>query len=180
MKKTILALLPLALLAARAPAEEKSEATSPRKSATPLKVQVVFTRSQGERKQSSLPYTISLAAPGRPARLRMGIEVPVPVVSGKEPTPSFQYRNVGTNLDCSADLMADGRYKLDLTIEQSSIHSPEGERKTTAVADIPFFRSFNASFSVVLGDGQTAPYVLATDPVSGEVLKVEVTLTVLK
>ncbi len=180
MRKTILAVLPLALLAAQGSGEEKPEAASPRKNATPLKVQVVFARYQGERKQSSLPYAISLAAPGRPARLRMGIEVPVPVVSGKETTPSFQYRSVGTNLDCSADLLADGRYRLDLTIEQSSIHPPEGDRKTAIGPDIPFFRSFNAGFTVVLGDGQTAPYVLATDPVSGEVLKVEVTLTVLK
>jgi hypothetical protein len=40
--------------------------------------------------------------------------------------------------------------------------------------------SGHPSNPVILGDGSTAPYVLATDPVSGEVLKVDVTLAVLK
>jgi hypothetical protein len=42
------------------------------------------------------------------------------------------------------------------------------------------FRSFRASFVPLLRDGQTVQYTAATDPVSGEVVKIDVTVTVLK
>ncbi|HKC11669.1 MAG TPA: hypothetical protein VKI41_06390 [Vicinamibacteria bacterium] len=177
MTGTILAALSLALLGAPATAQEKTEPNATRKNPTPVKVQVVFARYAGEKKTSSLPYTLSLGAPGRPARLRMGIEVPVVLDgSGKQ-----QYRNVGTNLDCSAEPLDDGRYKLDLTVEQSSIHVPEQDKKAVGSGpENPLFRTFNVSFTVLLRDAQTASHVLAADPVSGEILKLDVTLSVLK
>ena len=45
------------------------------------------------------------------------------------------------------------------------------------MAGIPAFRSFTSTFNVLLKDGQTAQHTAATDPVSGEVLRVDVTLT---
>jgi hypothetical protein len=44
----------------------------------------------------------------------------------------------------------------------------------------PSFRSFRASDSLVLKDGQTAQFTTAVDKVSGEIVKVDVTLTVVK
>jgi hypothetical protein len=177
MKETIMALLGLTLLSAPARAQEKAEPTPSRKNTTPIRVQLVFARYAGDKKISSMPYALSLGAPGRPARLRMGIEVPVVLDgSGKQ-----QYRNVGTNLDCSAELLDDGRYRLELTVEQSSIHVPEQDKKAAGSGpENPLFRTFNVSFTVVLRDTQTASHVLATDPVSGEFLKLDVTLAVLK
>jgi hypothetical protein len=174
MRRTILAALSLALLSVTATAQEKTEPTATRKTPTPVKVQVVFARYAGEKKTSSLPYTLSFGAPGRPARLRMGIEVPVSVGKG---TGTLQYKNVGANLDCSAEPLEDGRYKLELTVEQSSFYTPEGDKTSP---DAPLFRSFNASFAEFLRDGQSASHVLAADPLSGETLKLDVTLTVLK
>jgi hypothetical protein len=45
---------------------------------------------------------------------------------------------------------------------------------------MPLVQSFRGSFSSVLRDGQSAEYLAATDPVSGEVLEVEVVLRVMK
>jgi Flp pilus assembly secretin CpaC len=174
MNRMILAALSLALLGAPLTAQEKAEPNATRKNPTPVKVQVVFGRYAGEKKTSSLPYTLSFGAPGRPARLRMGIEVPVSVGKG---TGTLQYKNVGANLDCSAEPLEDGRYKLELTVEQSSIYTNEGDKTSP---DAPLFRSFNASFTEFLRDGQSASHVLAADPLSGETLKLDVTLTVLK
>jgi hypothetical protein len=176
MNRMILAALSLALLGAPLTAQEKAEPTSTRKNPTPVKVQLVFARYAGDKKISSLPYSFSLGAPGRPVRLRIGIEVPVQVDSGKQ-----QYRMVGTNLDCSAEPLDDGRYKLELTVEQSSIHAPEQDKKTAGSSpDNPLFRSFSLTFAVFLRDGQSASHVLAADPVNGEVLKVDLSLAVLK
>ena len=55
-------------------------------------------------------------------------------------------------------------------------------RRTPAqtLKGIPAFRNFTSNFNILLKDGQTAQYASATDPVSGETLKVDVTLNVLK
>jgi hypothetical protein len=174
MRETIVALLGLTLLSAPARAQEKTEPPASRKNPIPVKVQVVFARYAGDKKISSLPYALSLGAPGRPARLRMGIEVPVSIGQGHE---HIQYKNVGANLDCSVEALEDGRYRLDLTVEQSSIYAPEGDKTNP---EVPLFRSFNASFTEFLRDAQSASHVLAADPVSGEVLKLDVSFTVLK
>ena len=182
-------------------AHEFSRGVSP----TPLRIQVVFSKYQGETKVASLPYTLTCNAgergPGGPAILRMGVEVPVPVAMGtaKEGAAGFQsiqYKNVGTNIDCRAGgPSADGRFRLELNIEQSSIYSVEdkGRRAGGAGGDVrapvvpevgaggmPMFRTFRASFVPMLRDGQTVQYTAATDPVSGEVVKIDVTVTVVK
>jgi hypothetical protein len=46
--------------------------------------------------------------------------------------------------------------------------------------DVPTFRSFRSSNVVVLKDGQSTEFAAATDKISGEVVKVDVTLTVVK
>lgn len=168
-----------------AAAQEK--APPPKPTLTPLKVQVVLTRYSGDKKLSSMPYTIPVNANPRPrdsgVSLRIGTEVPVIVhtVTGKDGTasiPSFNYRHVGTNIDCFAAPTDDGRFNVHLSIEQSSIDEENPPRRLAAAP--PGLRSFKSSFEVMLKDGQSAQYVSATDPASGDVLKVDVTLNVIK
>src|SRR5262245_19838194 len=80
-------------------AEEKADT---RKELTPLRVQVVVTEYEGEKKINSLPYTFLVNATEvsqrqSPARIRMGLRVPLATSSNQ-----FQYQQVGTNLDCWA------------------------------------------------------------------------------
>ena len=56
-----------------APAAKPAPVEGPK---TPLKVQVLISRYQGEKKLSGLPYTLSVNADSR-ATLRMGAKVPV-------------------------------------------------------------------------------------------------------
>jgi hypothetical protein len=176
MKKTLpLAALALVASAALATAQEKAEAPAPRKPVVPLKVQVVLSKQQGGKTVGNLPYTLTCNAEDRaPNHLRMGIEVPVLVSPIKEGPSSYQYRSVGTNIDCRAFTLDDGRFRLELTVEHSSIYS------TPEDAARPLFRTFKSGFVPVLRDGQTQQYTVATDPVTGEVVKVEVGLSVLK
>ena len=44
----------------------------------------------------------------------------------------------------------------------------------------PLFRTFNATLDPILRDGQTIQAIASTDPVSGEVVKIDVTLNVVK
>jgi len=159
---------------------------------TPLKVQVVISRFQGDKKISSLPYTLSINSmtgdprfPNR-ASLRMGTKVPVmmvaaPVVEGqKMPTAGpINYQDVGTNIDCGVLSLEDGRFRLEMTIDDSSVY-PEERGTSSATSGSPSFRTFRATDSMVLKDGGTAQFTTATDKVNGEIVKVDVTLTVMK
>jgi len=160
-----------------------------------LRAQVVVTRFQGERKVSSAPYSFVVAVdvPQR-TRVKMGVEVPVsvaqlPTADGAKsggPFTSFQYRNVGTNLDCGAQFLGDGLYQLRLTVENSSIYqgpdSPAavGARENTIVPDRPLFRSFSVEMNPILRDGESVQTVASTDPVTGEVVKIDLTVNVVK
>ena len=154
---------------------------------TPLKLQVLVSRFQGEKKLSSLPYTLSVNAGSR-ASLRMGAKVPVMMMmtaNMPKDVPSagpIQYQDVGTSIDCIVSTAQDdGRFRLDITIDDSSVYG-DGPNTTDnkPAPGNPSFRSFKANDSMVLRDGQTAQFTTATDKVSGEVVKVDVTLTVVK
>jgi hypothetical protein len=174
------------LLAGAASAQERAPGPPlPRKAPTPLKLQVVFARYQGEKRVSNIPYTLSLNSDDRPARVRMGIQVPIQT-QAKEGPPQVSYRDVGNNLDCGAEAQDEGRFKVSCSFEQSSLYSA-GDTLAQASAigqvslgSLPLFRTFRSEANLLLRDGQTAQYTAATDPVSGEVLKIEVGLFLVK
>ena len=45
---------------------------------------------------------------------------------------------------------------------------------------IPLFRRFETSLDPLLRDGETVQAIASTDPVTGEVVKIDVTLNVVK
>jgi len=71
-------------------------------------------------------------------------------------------------------MMDDGRFKVTLDLEDSSVASSKDNGAT------PTFQSIQAHNMLLLRDGQNAQFIAATDKVSGEVTKVDVTLAVLK
>lgn len=148
------------------------------KEQVPLKIQLVLSRYQGEKKLSSVPYALWVTANDNAIRytsLRMGVQVPITTGA------SVTYRDVGTNIDCSVVSGLEGRFKVTLTVSDSSVYSADRERpESVASGGSPTLRSFTSSFSILLRDGQTAQYTSATDQVSGEVLKIDATLNVLK
>jgi hypothetical protein len=166
-------------------AQDKPPRPSEAPELVPVKVQIVLTRLKGDKKISSLPYQIGVTAnDGLKTSLRMGIEVPVmtTVLQGQA-APSWNYRSVGTNIDCRADSVSGGAIKLSITVSDSSIHleSQAGTAAKGPVAgEVPAFRTFNATFTVLMRDGQTTQYTSAVDPVNGEVMKIDVTLNVMK
>ncbi len=188
MKKTLAFIIALCAITALtqsrvAVAQEKP---GERPALVPLKVDLVVSRTAGAKKVSSLPYTLWMTANDRQTTsVRMGVQVPVTSLvfakEGSEPQRSWSYQNVGTNIDCEATNVADGRYQLRIRLSDSSVdRDAPGSPTKDPGAGVPALRSFTSSFNILLKDGQTAQYASATDPVSGETLKVDVTLTVLK
>jgi hypothetical protein len=145
-----------------------------------LQLAVTISRFNGEKKIGSLPFTVMLAFDGNPSRpttVQMGSEVPVPtmtIVDGK-PNHSYRYQQVGTQINAYAERAAgEGRYNINLSITDSQLLSDIGPDK------LPRFQTFKVSNNLILRDGQSIQFVAATDKASGEVAKVEVTMTVVK
>ncbi len=174
----------LVLVALRGATAEEKPKPEP-KPLIPLTVQVVLNEYDGEKKVSSMPYSLPVNAddlPGSRSVLRMGIRVPIMTPSGKE-GGQFQYMDVGTDIDCSAYSIGDGgRFKLVIGVSKSSIYTQGGEKLSEDVArsGSPVIRHLNQSFNLLIRDGQTIQTAMATDSVSGHLLKVEVTLHVVK
>jgi len=175
---------------AQEPAANPAQSTRPSPNYVGVKVQVVISRYQGEKKVSSLPYVLGVVVNAAKTSLRMGVDVPVVSTvfssTAKDgvanvPTTSYNYRSVGTNIDCQAETAPGDYYKLTMTVTDSSLQLDNSAERTKALMpNTPMFRSFNSSFQLLLRDGQTTQYTSATDPITGEVTKIDVTLNVLK
>jgi hypothetical protein len=158
----------------------------------PLKVQLTLMRFKGDKKISSVPYMLGVLTNSKKTSLRMGVQVPVPVTvfaskpeggAATVPQTSYSYRDVGTNIDCEAVNLGKGLFNLVITVDDSTIHldrSAESAEEKKIPRDVPAFRSFRASFAILLRDGQTMQYASATDPISGEVMRIDVSLSLAK
>jgi hypothetical protein len=143
-----------------------------------VKVEIVLSRYEGTRKVSSLPYTFLAAPGGGNVSVRMGAQVPVASQVGTDnKATNFTYQAVGTNIDCKVDLPDNGRYKVLVNLNDSSVL----EKQPPAAPGSPVtLRNFTYNNSVYLKDGETKQFVAATDKAIGDVVKIDVTLTVEK
>ena len=146
----------------------------------PLELEVVISRYTPDNKKiSSLPYSVAVNAGQRAdgTKLRMGANVPVPTGLGAaSQITSYNYQSVGTNIDSSARPLGDGRFVVTISVEERSVVQP-----TTGVTPAaPVIRNFETQNNLVLRDGQTRQFTAASDRVTGEIVKVDVTLRVVK
>lgn len=194
MKRWLLAGVLAAFAATNTLAQEAAKLPPPQEKPSgaavnqvPLNVQIVLSRYQGDKKIASTPYMLGVLSNGQRTSLRVGTQVPVITTvfgakteGGAAPVPplSYTYRDVGTNIDCGAQSAGSGQFVLNVTVEDSSIQLDKGTPadQKPGLRDVPAFRSFRVAFSTILRDGQTMQYASATDPVSGEVLHVDITL----
>jgi len=172
--------IPIGLLMMASAATAQDRPSSLPASGTPVKLQVVMTRYEGEKKASSMPYTVlfNAAEPNeKPVAktIMMGVQVPLQTIVRDAPTVAF--KDVGARISGTATSVGGGRYRLILDIEQSFVADGQGRSGITVG---PVLRTFRDSIDVVLRDGQTTQSSSATDPVTGEVLKIDLTLAVVK
>jgi hypothetical protein len=186
--KLAFALAALVLVSAVAPRSHAQEPAAQKK-VTPLKVQVVISEFDGEKKVGSLPYVFYVMADAEHdsrTSVRMGLRVPIRT-GGSSSNSQYSYQDVGTNLDCSAHAQPDGSYAMVLTIQRSSLYVSgsdvvrESQASGTNInPDQPVIQNFSTSIQFAAKDGQTVQSNLAADPVNGHVLKVDVTVNVVK
>jgi hypothetical protein len=153
---------------------------------TPLQVQIVISRYQGDKRVSSLPYTLSMSTTSgmSQANLRLNSEVPVPTTiftpagDGKpsSSSTSYTYRTVGTNIDVRSVARMDGKYGLSVAVQETYVQLPTGDKGVGT----PSFGNYQSNNTVYVKDGEMAQFTAATDRVTGEVVRVEVTAKAMK
>lgn len=152
---------------------------------THLRLDIMLSEYDGSKEVNSLPYTLFLeSAPNnhRNRAIRMGLKIPI--VAGTSGTSQqISYQDIGTDIDARATTIAEGLYDLDMNVDRSSVYSAnQGTDQTGRIPQggSPVVRSFRSSFDLALRDGQTEQGPSATDPFNGHVLKISVTVHVLK
>ena len=162
-----------------------------------LSVEVTISRYQGDDLVSSRPYVLALTT-DRDGRGSLHMDAEIPVMNRPVPMPanpanaadpdparflpgmSYNYRSVGTQIESSARSVGNGRYKVTVVIEESSVYGEDATAmEAFRVPGVPVFRSFGSSNTLVLRDGQSRQYTAAADRVTGERIRVDVALTVL-
>ena len=189
MTKHLIAIVLTGLAAGATTVAQEKPPAPPVPEATPLKVQVTISRFQGDKKLSSMPYTLSVNSNNHGAeisRLRMGGKVPImamaaPTVDGKPigvAAGPVNYQDVGTNIDCHASTTVDGRFRVTVTVEDTSVYLED--QAVSTVKGHPSFRTLVLTNAAILRDGQSTQFTSATDKVSGETVKIDVMLNVVK
>ncbi len=148
---------------------------------TPLRLVVTISRYEAEKRVSSHPYTIWLNTnDGQTTRLTTGQQVPIPTTvfssgpGSAGPMRSVNYQNIGTNISARATQTGDGRFRVSLDVEDSSVVPAKDSD------GFPTLKSLKTTNLLLLTDGQNAEFLAASDKVTGEVTRIAVTVTVLK
>lgn len=147
----------------------------------PLKVTVTISRFAGEKKTASLPFTLWVNTGGQGGSIRLSSDVPIPVNSVKDgvTTRQYTYRSLGTNIDCSALALGDGLFRVSLTVDDSQVFQIGSASSTFDPANSAF-QNFRAQLQPILRDSQSVQFAVATDKTSGEVIKLDVTMNLVK
>lgn len=191
----VASLLLLGMLSPVCRAQDKPKAEDRPKAeaqTTPVKVTVVFTEFDGDKKTKSLPYTVYINAPDaselKSQWVKMRVGSRVPVYTGGS-TGNMTYLDVGTNIDARAAHTPEGHFLLYLNLERSWAEGytlvpvqrpPEQIDPHAGSFQEPIIRNFRSELDLKLREGQTLESTMATDPVSGKVMKVEVSLSAVK
>src|SRR5215475_10189961 len=171
----LLPLLASAALAQQTPEPEKGPL---------VKVQIIVSRYEqlpaGERKTSSLPFTLLATANGDKVSVRTGTQVPI-LTQGPADKLSFQYIDVGSSIDCTVKTAANGRYNVILMIQdRSTLDKPATLGSGDNAVTQPILRNFTYTNAILLKDGESKQFVSASDKGAGDLVKIDVTINVEK
>ncbi len=150
----------------KAPAGE--EAAGPR-----LRVRFLETRQRGDARTTVEACALALHAGDAQAFVFAGAQVTMRTTDKSTPTVTF--KNAGVQAHLGARQLPDGRYRLDVRFETAAPLTP-GAGEPAASSSNPILRVTRGESKLVLRDGETVPFATAVDPVTGEVVRVDVAL----
>ena len=167
------------------PGWKPDEGTTPPAVAT-LKVTVVISRWEGEKKVANSPFVLMVVSSygeravrgmdGDSTSIQMGSDYPLPAgtMADGKPTTGITYRALGTNLRAAAHPVKDAGYNVFVSVQDSQVSAVQGGMQ------LPRFQTFRSDNRLTIRDGQTMQFTVATDTVTGQVIKLDVTVNVVK
>jgi hypothetical protein len=181
-------LSPIVLAQDKPKSEDKGKAEV---QSTSVKLQIVFAEFDADKKVKSLPYVMYMNAPDgadlKPGWDKLRIGSRIPVYTGNN---QMQYLDVGTNIDARSAYGGDGHLLLQLDLERSWVEGDVSVPITKADAGSsdassghfrePIIRSVRSELYLKLREGQPVESTVATDPISGKVVKIEISFTIVK
>ena len=174
MRKTI-GFCVWAALVAGAPGARAQESPPARPSETEkapgrrTRVQFQETRQRGEATTATRPYVLTLHADGKPAKVFVGAQVILTTPGPGAPTSLF--KNAGAQAEVAVETLPDGRYRLNAKFEETSV-LPGG----VPPGDNPILQIVRGESRLHLREGETVPFASAVDAVTGEVVRVDLTV----
>ena len=182
MKRRFVILCYAALFLLPAAADAQPPVQRDAQRAGPVQLQVVIARYRSEKKVAEMPYMLSVKTTGdqpRGGQLRIGSQIPISTTVDGKPTVIF--RDIGMGIDAQASVLEDGRYAVSLNIDETAVYAASQEPfKLQVVAPAPVLRLYRASNTMFMKEGQTSQFTAGTDPMTGDTVRVDVTLTVPK
>ena len=145
-----------------------------------LKLTVVISRFSGEKKIGNLPFVLLLTPTDENTTVQMSSSVPVPQQVAETGAQSYSYQSVCTSITASsAKETTPGQYVVSVRISDSQLLS-DAVAPSLATKGLMRTQQFSSSVRLPLRDAQTISYNAATDKLTGDLVRVEVTLNVLK
>ena len=150
---------------------------APQAPAATIKLQVVLSRYDGDKKLSSLPYTLSLV-PGQQGNIRAGAEIAVPTtsLSGDKTTVSYSMQQVGSQIDATVTPTPEGKFNLKLSVTDRSIVTG-AQAAQGGMPNIPSFRNMSSNSQAIMSSGETMQFTASSDRAANETFRIDVTLT---
>jgi len=179
MKRTIAVCVGAALLSATPAVLAQAPETATVEAAKPpgqrLLVRFVETRQRGETVTANRAYSLLLHAGAEPAYVFVGNQLTITVAT-QAPTTTF--KNAGVAVQAKAEALPDGRYALNASFEDSSVLGEVGSPGERVTAGNPTLRVVKAKSSrLTVGEGETVPFANAVDILTGELVRVSLTVT---
>jgi hypothetical protein len=118
---------------------------------------------------------------GDVGRVYGGIQLPI--VVQHQGSNTVMFKNAGGTVAARAWALDDGRFKVALSTELGGVYPTNGDNASEATEGppaAPVLRSFSTEATVTLGDGESARFSDSADPITGETVRTEVTLAVVK
>jgi len=161
-----------ALLAATSALSAQEE---PAESAPGKRLRIEFreTRQKDDTTTAARSYSLLLHADTAPAQVFVGPVVAMTTSEGGTLTTTF--KNAGVTAGVSVTSLPDGEYRLDARFEDSSPLGSGGGVTGIRAADNPILTVVKAHSRLRVREGETVSFARAVDPVTGEVVQVDVT-----
>jgi hypothetical protein len=181
MRKTIAVCVGVALLAtapgvpaARGDAASAAEG-APKAPGKRLRLEFRELRQRGEQAGVSRRSILLLHADAGPARLFVGTQLAI--TQNERDATTTQFKNAGVAARVGVTALPDGAYRLDAEYENSQKRGLAVERAPGPVtAGNPVLQVVKARSGLTLREGESVPFASAVDPVTGEVVRVELAL----